>query len=298
MKYSFRIHCKNDLVKAFIGQSASLFPGQQTPIGDLIVLNYHGTQKQYLKNFEEQIKYLQDHYKIIDPVEFAAYFKNNLELSDKPFLLFNFDDGIKNNLYASELLEKYKIRAFFFVVPEFINTKIGSQSKFFRKNIRQNINQYVDRKPEDLTAMSWHELKWLAKSGHEIGSHTASHIFTVSNATTESRQYEIVESQRMIADAIGLDQKQIRSFCGPKDSLLSIGKLEMELIRQHYNFCFSTFAGSNFVSRNPYFIKRVNVETFWLLGSVKFALSNLNRVRWKGKVKTFEQMLEESEMQK
>jgi len=143
--------------------------------------------------------------------------------------------------------------------------------------------------------MSWRDLKGLVKVGHEVGSHTATHTLRVAGATLTSRQYEIVESRRMIARALGLKLAQVRAFCGPKDSLLSISSLEMALIKQNYNFFFSSFAGCNCLPKNPYFIRRINVEVYWMLDTVKFALSNINRVRWKRKVKLFEKVLKQSE---
>jgi hypothetical protein len=261
-----------------------------TPKNDLVVLNYHGTPKKFLNNFRLQVNFFQDRFHIISPLELEAFFEDKLEASNKPYLLFNFDDGTRNNLYAAEVLHEYGIRALFFVVPEFVNCRDESQGAYFLKNINPISNPQINDTREDIMAMSWRELEELVAAGHEVGSHSSTHTMKVAGADCRSRQYEIVESRRMLAEGLSLNPDQIRSFCGPVDSLLSISPSELTLIRDHYRYFFSSFPGSNLKPKNPYFIKRVHVEAFWMLSTVKFALSNLERIRWRRKVKLFENL--------
>ena len=293
IKYDNSIHSRAQLIKALLGKCVSWAPLMHARKNDLVVLNYHGTQKRFLNNFRLQVKFLQDRYHIISPSELEAFFKDGIKASNnKPSLLFNFDDGLRNNLYAAEVLHKYGIRALFFVVPEFVNCRHKSQAEFFQKNIKSMNQPRIDRTREDF--MSWHELEGLVAAGHEVGSHSSSHIMRAAGIDCRSRQYEIVESQRMIADGLSLSLDQIRCFCGPVDSLLSVGRAEMTLIRDNYRFFFSTFPGSNLKPKNPYFIKRVHIEAFWMLSTVKFALSNLERIRWKRKAAEFQKILEKA----
>lgn len=291
MQYDSRIHRRVDFIKSLMWKISGWLPRMTSSKDDLLVLNYHGTPKSYIKNFEVQLKFLLDNYRVISPADLQAYFEDKLEDGDRPCVLLNFDDGINNNLYAVELMEKYKICAFFFIVPQFINRPLHLQSVYFREKIRGHINPYITKNREDKTAMSWQDLKDLIKLGHEVGSHSATHTLTVDNSTLASRKYEIVESRHMIAKTLNLKVAEVRAFCGPRDSMLSVGSLEMALIKQNYNFFFASFAGSNYLPKNPYFIKRINMEIYWLLDTVKFSLSNLNRLRWNGRVKSFEKIL-------
>ncbi len=292
IKYDSIIHSRVHVTKAFLGKLVNWIHFMQTPKNDLVVINYHGTQKRFLNNFQQQIEFFQDHYNIISPFELEAFFEDKIDVSDKPFLIFNFDDGIKNNLYAVDVLNKYGIRALFFVVPEFINCRHENQPEFFLKNINPIVNSQINKDSEDFLAMSWRELEELVNDGHEIGSHSSTHIMRAAGADSQSRHYEIVESQRMIADGLGLSYDQIRSFCGPIDSLLSVSSAELTLISDNYRFFFSTIPGSNFKPKNPYFIKRVHIEAYWMLSAVKFALSTLERIRWMRKVKRFNERLQ------
>jgi hypothetical protein len=290
MKYDDRIHSKEQIIKALLGSLVSRVPLMKAPKNDLVVLNYHGTPKKFFNNFRLQVDYFREWFHIISPSELESFFKNKLEASNKPYLLFNFDDGIKNNLYAADVLNKYGIQALFFVVPEFINCKHERQSEYFLKNINPISNPQIEDTRDDIIAMSWRDLGELVATGHEVGSHSVTHMMKLPASDCSSRNYEIVESRRMIAECLNLYTESIRSFCAPVDTSLSVGIEELKLIRNNYKFFFSTFPGSNLKPKNPYFIKRVHVEAFWMLPTVKFALSNLERIRWRREVKLFENL--------
>ena len=286
IKYDRQIHNRSLVVKALLGKLTGWIPLMQPIKNDLVVVSYHGTQKRFLNNFAEQVKFFKDTYNIISPAQLSEFFESRLESSSKPCLLFSFDDGLRSNLYAAEILYKFGIRAFFFVVPEFINCSKEKQAAFFLQNISPmaSSQNYTN---EDAMALSWDELKRLVAIGHEMGSHSASHVMRMSELDDDSRCHEIVYSRRMLADGLDLSPDKIRAFCGPVDSLQSVGRKEMALIKDNYKFFFSSFPGSNNKPKNPYFIKRVHIEDFWMLPAVKFALSNLERLRWKYKINLF-----------
>src|SRR5688572_14115148 len=103
MKLNLKIHSKAHIVKAIIGSSLAAFA--KGGANQLIVLNYHGTQKKYLDNFKAQIAYLKKHYDIISPAQFEMLMKRQQPVEGKKLLL-TFDDGIKNNLPAIEVLDE------------------------------------------------------------------------------------------------------------------------------------------------------------------------------------------------
>ncbi len=288
IKYDAAIHSRAQLTKALLGKIISWLPFMRTPKNDLVVISYHGTPKKFIDNFTLQLHFLKERFRIISPLELDAFFEDKLEASDKPYFLFSFDDGIKNNLYAAEILNNCGFQAIFFVVPGFVNCRHESQSEYFLENVNPISNPQIENTQDDVTAMSWHELAELISTGHEVGSHSVTHTMKLSGSDCQSRQYEIVESRRMLAEGLNLRPDRIRSFCCPIDTLLSVGTTELKLIQDNYRFFFSTFPGSNLKPKNPYFIKRVHVEAFWMLSTVKYALSSLERIRWRRKVKLFE----------
>jgi len=269
-------------------------PWARIPERDLVVLNYHGTQRRFMRNLEEQLSFYRSNFRVISPADLDSFFGTQVSAAGGPLLLLNFDDGIRNNLYAADLLERTGIHAFFHVVPAFIDTPEEEQSRYFIERIRPSIDPEIDAKPEDLTAMSWQDLGDLARAGHEVGSHSFTHLLRLQGLSSDSRRREIVDSRRRIAAGCGIAPDKVRAFCGPFDSLLSCGTAELALILDNYEYFFSTLYGSNCHPKDPYFIKRSNVEAFWSLEAVKFATGGLNRLRWRGRLMSFQNTLQKA----
>lgn len=279
MKYNRRIHNLPHIFKAIIGTIVSI--EILKPKNQLIVLNYHGTQNKNIHNFIKQINYLKKTYNIISPAEFEDLVNSNKKINGKKLLL-TFDDGIKNNLFAIEELNKLGISSYFFIVPQFIETSISDQKSFFVKNIRPIINNEIDNSPEDFLALSWGDLIEISKK-HMIGCHTYSHTMIKDVLNDLNLEKEIIESKLFIERKIGLD---VNSFCSINNTLYTIGKNENAILKKHYRYHFTTFGGNN-STIDPFLIKRINVESHWLLGAFKFALSPFEFYRWRKKIKLF-----------
>jgi peptidoglycan/xylan/chitin deacetylase (PgdA/CDA1 family) len=254
---------------------------------DLLVLNYHSTPEWLMPEFEKQLQFFTKHFHFVTPGFLNQYYngKPATEFQDeKPGLLFTFDDGLKNNLHAAGMLEKYHTRGLFFLVPEFLKTEVSLQKNYYMNNIRNIVNFNIDSQQDDVNALSVSDIQKLIAAGHAIGSHSLTHTMQNSDDATKMVN-EIVQSKNELESAFGVT---VTSFCAPFDSLQSTSKKQMDLIREHYRFYHATFPGSNFEDRDPYFIKRVNVECWWPLDVIKFALSNLEWKRWRSRRQKFD----------
>lgn len=280
MKPDFKIHSKAHLLKAIIGNTLACFAKGDTD--QLIVLNYHGTQKKYLSNFKAQIAYLKQHYDIISPAQFQTLMRLKQAVKGKK-LLITFDDGIKNNQYAAEILEQEGLSAYFFVVPGFIDTPFKEQEEFFIKNIRPVINPEIDVEEEDFTALSWNDLKTLSAK-HAIGCHTSTHTMVKDVLNQEQLREELLASKEAIEKQLTLP---VNTFCSINNTLLTIGKAERKTVEENYSFHFTTFGGNNALPE-PYLVKRVNIEAHWLPGAFKFALSSFELNRWKKTISLYQ----------
>lgn len=279
MRYNSKIHNFPHVCKAIVGTILSVcYIG---PKNQLIVLNYHGTQNKNIHNFIKQIKYLKKHYELISPIEFEILVRSKRKIKGKKLVL-TFDDGIKNNMYAIDVLNKLGISAYFFVVPQFIETSADNQKAFFIKNIRPCINIEIDNLPEDFVALSWDDLIEISKK-HTIGCHTYSHTMVKDVLDNYGLEKEIVKSKLLIESKIGMN---VNSFCSINNTLCTIGKNENDLIKKHYQYHFTTFGGNNLII-DSFLIKRINVESHWLKGALKFALSSFEFNRWLKKIERF-----------
>lgn len=285
--YNKSIHTKAQLIKSILGSIEQPFFKINGYLNkhDLIVLNYHSTPLKFIPHFEKQVNFYQKHFTIVSPNDLKNFYANNLE-SKKPKLLITFDDGLTNNKYALQILDKYTIKALLFIVPDFIES--SHQKEYYTTHIRNEINPSIDAQLEDFTALGWNELKEVIANGHLVGSHTMSHTLKANTSDNDVLNREITTSKNTIETQLKIN---IENFCAPFNSLFSVGEKEMDLIIKNYNFLHSTFPGSNYVNKNNYFIKRFNVECFWTIPNIIHTLGHIERFRWRKARLSFEKLV-------
>jgi peptidoglycan/xylan/chitin deacetylase (PgdA/CDA1 family) len=92
---------------------------------------------------------------------------------DKPYICFSSDDGYKSNVQLAKVLNEFGIKACFFLCPSVIGeTNFEVIKKYANNNLRFNV---------PIEFMNWDDVETLQKSGHEIGSHTHTHIDVSEN---------------------------------------------------------------------------------------------------------------------
>lgn len=276
MKINLKIHTGNHLLKTILGTVEYAFTGLRLDKKGLYVINYHGTQKPFLKNFQNQLDFFRKHFTFISPFQLTDFYEG--KLTNGPYLLLTFDDGIKNNYHSATLLNEQGIFAYYFVIPVFIETPENRQKEYFIQHIRPLINTNIDLHEEDFKSLSWQETLKMAERGNAIGSHTLTHTLVAKNSTYEKSEQEIVASKKQIEAQL---KNEITGFCSPNNTLESVGSKEMHLIKEHYIYHFTTIPGINRPLNGKLYIKRCNIESHWLLGAVKFAIGKWDLRRWK-----------------
>lgn len=286
MQTDRNIHSRNHILKNILGHIEYTTSRLQLKKNELYVVNYHGTQKKFLANFKTQLLFFKKEFSVLSPGQLGDFYSGKLG-NQGPFLLLTFDDGIKNNVYAAEILNELQLHAFFFIVPKFINTPVDNQKDYFITCIRPEINPHIDSEAVDFQSLSWEDVKTLVREGHGIGSHTLSHTLVAGTASVEKSILEIKSSKEDIILHLGDLPSEIDSFCSINNTLESIGEKEIKLIRDQYRYHFTTIPGINLPSSNPLYIKRSNIESHWLDGSVKYALGKWDLKRWKNADKRY-----------
>jgi peptidoglycan/xylan/chitin deacetylase (PgdA/CDA1 family) len=270
------------LVKSIAGSlEFSLRPWNYAS-NELIVLCMHSTPFERKQEMERLLDFILSHFRALDPNRLAEYFDG--KHTDGPYVLFTFDDGLKNNALAAELLEARGARAVFFVVPDFVDATdaVG----YYRKNIRQIIDPRVDHEQEDFTPLSLNELKALLENGHCVESHTMSHLLRSTSSPAEIKR-EVNESKRWIERNL---QAESTMFCSPIQTNFSVNAFAKRTIESDYRYHFTTFPGPNGEFQNPRLIFRRNIEVHWSLGQVKYALGKADLSRWKDEISRFQRL--------
>lgn len=240
----------------------------------LLVVNYHGTQLHFLDNFRRQLDFWQKNFCIITPAEIDRFGESD---QIKPKLLLTFDDGIKNNLYAAEELDKRGLKGLFFIIPAFID---NASKTYFIQNIRPKPNPLLDKKLEDFTPLSWLDLIEICQKNHQIGNHSMTHNLSYE-MDYDSLTTEIIESKQIIERKMNLND--VKHFCSPNNSITTLNQKAVGLIKAHYRYHFSTVCGVNTIlsETSHHLIYRVNIEAFWGIPQLKFAISDFEQHRWK-----------------
>ncbi|MDW0198589.1 MAG: polysaccharide deacetylase family protein [Nitrososphaeraceae archaeon] len=128
----------------------------------------------------------------------------NKKTGDKA-IIFIFSDGLKSQFTnAKPILDKYGFKGTFDVVCDNVGKKNG----------------YMD----------WNEIKTLHDDGHEIGSHSMSHV-RLTELSKASIEYEVGKSKKCLDD-YGIDPK---SFEYPF-STGSDDKAIVDIVAKHYDF--------------------------------------------------------------
>lgn len=112
---------------------------------------------------------------------------------DRPYIVLSFDDGIKNCLRAVEIMNRYGAKACFFVCPHII----GKDDPFIIKEFCVN-NLHMP--PGEF--LSWADLEFIVRNGHEVGSHTLRH-YNAADLTKNEGLVEISKSFDMLCLRLG-----------------------------------------------------------------------------------------------
>ncbi|MEZ4800753.1 MAG: polysaccharide deacetylase family protein [Flavobacteriales bacterium] len=260
--------------KSLVGRIERLV-GELTPQNDLVVLCMHSIPVEFETTFQNLISKLRRKYVVLSPDELEDFLKNPSNYQNGPYLIFTFDDGLKNNLRAAKILEKNSISGLFFIVPDFVNS--SNPSEFYRTNIRPE-KERIEKSNSDVTPMTWEELEELVSMGHVVGCHTHSHLLHPDMNETDSRK-EIVESKKLLEDKLSI---QITHFASPNNTLESVNENSAQLIRDNYKYHHTTVPGlfrKHLV--DDHLVFRRNIEVHWKTGPTLFALGSFDLRRWR-----------------
>lgn len=276
-------------LKAVAGRLIRLIEGRPHAPGDLLVFNLHSTPERWMPKFDRWLRKLQGNYTLYSPDVLEAFYGEKAALPDpgKPGVVFTFDDGLRNNRHALEVLEQHGARGLLFVVPDFYRSPRSEQEAYYRKHIRQQPHAGLDGSEEEVQALNAEELRYWAGRGHTIGAHSFSHTMRADDPEDKTQRETIAALEAITADT-GVHPAH---FCAPFDSLFSTSERHMALLKPHIRFFHSTFPGSNSQAPNPLFIRRVNIELFWKPGAIDFACSRFEWKRWSNQRAAFNQRM-------
>ncbi|MEM1584443.1 MAG: polysaccharide deacetylase family protein [Nitrososphaerota archaeon] len=156
--------------------------------------------------FYEQMKYLNENFKIIRVCDLKSMLSSGCH--NENIACVTFDDGrLDNYEVALPILERYNIKATFFIVTNFVG-----------KPVPMNFTRRTE-------FMSWEHIIELSDKGHEIGSHSISHP-NLLNLPLDTTRREIMMSKKKIEENIA---GEVMSFAYPYGKYNEVIKKEVKL---------------------------------------------------------------------
>jgi peptidoglycan/xylan/chitin deacetylase (PgdA/CDA1 family) len=228
--------------------------------GHLIVA-YHLVLKEDRRNFEEHLNFFKDHFRICSPADIlqAAAF----ETSDDFRLAITFDDGFRILMHdCLEVLEKSGVKAGFYIPAAFINSASRNEAsaEFCRRSFYYS---------HPLEPMAPEDLKKLASSGHEIGSHGLFHT-NVQAMLSQHAEREFLASRSMISGWTGIAPK---GFAYPYGGFSnSEGNPADWLMKTGFTYGLTLSRGIVDRSSNPFLLPRHHLEGNWQIRDLQYFL--------------------------
>lgn len=179
-----------------------------------------------------------------------------------PYIAFTFDDGQKSCLNAGDVLLSAGVPGCFFVCPGIVGERRKSRIAQFCRNNSMPISEFMD----------WEDLALLKKQGHEIGSHTMTHL-RLSAASDTELEYELGESYSVINRHLGAP----RHFAWPFGRDRDFSPVALECVfHAGYESCASGVRGCHTLGFGPNrraSLKRDNIVAGWPLSHIRYFLT-------------------------
>jgi peptidoglycan/xylan/chitin deacetylase (PgdA/CDA1 family) len=226
------------------------------------ILVYHLVLKEDRNSFEEQMKFLTDHFLVGSLSQIIEAMGEGEGAS--PFrVAITFDDGFRVLLGdCLEILEKHKLRASFFIPTGFVELADRPEmaARFSLKAHYYNF-ALEPMRPEDLQT--------LVKLGHEIGSHGVSHI-GIGSMSRQQATRELVWSGQRLRQWTGISPA---GFAYPYGHTFHVSGDPAEWIRRAgYSFGVTMNRGVISSGSNPLRLPREHAEGNWSVRELSFFL--------------------------
>ena len=206
----------------------------------LTILTYHSINDEINpdetvtpEEFEKQLQYIKDNYKVISLEEAVGYLQTDIKkLCDS--IVITFDDGYSNNYHnAYPLLKKHSFPATIFLVSNFIDDKEGKY-------------------------LSQSQIHELMDNNISFGSHTISHRI-LTGLKKEEIIREIRDSKDLLESQLG---QRMNSFAYPIGTKADFNNAIMETVKAHkYTCACSNVYGMNDENSDIFALKRIGIET-------------------------------------
>ncbi|HUP31589.1 MAG TPA: polysaccharide deacetylase family protein [Gaiellaceae bacterium] len=235
-------------------------------------MNYHATPQRDRERLARQLDRLLTRYRPGRAEELEALLATG---AAAPTLIVTFDDGLADHLeVAAPLLEERGLTGIFAVPADFPSVPAGEQPAWYREHAVDPALGLAWGE-DDLRGLDWDGVRELARRGHRVAVHTASHVRLTADTPREILEREIVEARARVDEEIGAAAD---GFCWPWGRDPSAAGADA-LVRATYRYALVGEAGILRAGADPHVVARTNLEAHWPDEIVDLQLSRLADLR-------------------
>ena len=212
--------------------------------------------------FEKFIIRMRKYFDIIS-LEQAIQDIHNKNIIFRPRVALTFDDGLLEcYTIIFPLLEKYNLKAAFFINPVSIDNQDDSfTTNFIKNNLRVNFKKKF---------MTWSMIKEIKEKGHVIGSHTTNHL-ELNALNEEILTKEIIDSKNIINSRLDINCEY---FAFPFGTSNFFDKNAVEMASKTYKYSFTSGSyGKYFFNGRINIFSRRHFEINWSFRHIIYFLS-------------------------
>ena len=208
------------------------------------------------QEFEDFVRFFARFFEVISLGELLTRVVTRADLTS--VLAITFDDGYRGNAtIAAPILERHGVRASFFVTTQFIGTDV--------------VPWWDAKKNIETHWMTWDQVRSLRAAGHEIGSHTETHVDLGAVSREEARREVAGASARVDAE-LGERSGLFAYPYGGRENMSDENHAVVKEIGLRCNL--SAFGGIVKAGDDPFRLKRVTVSR-WFMSPYQFGFDVL-----------------------
>lgn len=250
----------------------------------VVAVNYHGTPPDQRALFERHCMFYRQHFECLDEDGLLRFLRGERALR-RPGLVLSFDDGLRSNVeVAAPLLDAYGLRGWFMVPGGFIEA--SDPRAFFLSRILE----HPDPAQADAAGppMTWAGARSLAARGHVIGCHGWGHLPLGPQVDEGVVEEEVAQAQRRLQERIG---RRVRTFCWVRGRVEHYSARAHAAVGRSFDLAFMTMSRAIHRGDDPLVLHRCNVEASYPLAQVRFQISRLNELYFRGRRRAVAQAL-------
>ncbi|MGA3262667.1 MAG: polysaccharide deacetylase family protein [Terracidiphilus sp.] len=246
------------------------------PGGYIRAINYHGISEDTAGNFERQLAFYARHYTPVSLTDLDRFFHLQRWDKERPGLIISFDDGVSSQYsVAAPLLDKYGFHGWFFVPVDFVSAPPSEQLSYARTH---HIGPDSTSLRAERAAISWAELRDLARRQHVIGCHTRSHLRMSPELTDAVLEYEICTGKAVLEESLGR-ACACYAWVGGEEATYTSGAARM-IRKAGFKYSFTTNSCPITRSADLHQLGRSNVESVFSPALTSFQICGFQDLRY------------------